>query len=142
MAGQNRMRDYRAALARRGLESAGSFFGDWSAAAGFAAVETLPSDVTAIISANDQMALGALLALDQRGLRVPEDVSVSGVDDIPEAAFYNPPLTTIHLDTVAQGAAALSRLLNRISPGEYEMAVASPARVVFRASTGPVRPPR
>lgn len=139
LAGQNRLRDYRAALARRGLETVGSSFGDWSAAAGFAAAETLPSDVTAIISANDQMALGALLALDQRGLRVPEDVSVSGLDDIPEAQFYKPPLTTIHLDTVAQGAAALARLLDRISPGEFEITAAPPARVVFRASTGPVR---
>lgn len=139
LASQNRVRDFRAALERRGLEPAGSSFGDWSAAAGYAAVESIPPDVTAIVSANDQMALGALLALDRRGLRVPEDVSVTGLDDIPESAFFNPPLTTIRLDTVAQGAVALGRLLDRISPGEFEIPTAPPARLVLRASTGPVR---
>jgi LacI family transcriptional regulator len=140
LAAQNRLRDFRTALGRRGLESAGSSFGDWSAAAGYAAVAQLPPDVTAIVAANDQMALGALLALDRRGLRVPDDVSVTGLDDIPEAAFYNPPLTTIHLDTVAQGAVALARLLDRISPGEFVIPASPHAHVVFRASTGPVRP--
>jgi DNA-binding LacI/PurR family transcriptional regulator len=140
LAAQNRLRDFRTALKRLGLESAGSFFGDWSAASGYTAVSQLPSDVTAIVAANDQMALGALLALDRRGLRVPEDVSVSGLDDIPEAAFYNPPLTTIHLDTVTQGAVALARLLDKISPGEFELPTPPRAYVVFRASTGPVRP--
>lgn len=142
LAAQNRFVDYREALARRGLESAGSFFGDWSAASGFAAVEALPPAVTAIVSANDQMALGALLALDRRGLRVPEDMSVSGIDDIPEAEYFNPPLTTIHLDTVAQGAVALARLLEQISPGEFVIPATPPARVVLRASTGPVPPAR
>jgi DNA-binding LacI/PurR family transcriptional regulator len=139
VAAQHRYADYLEALARRGLESAGSSFGDWSAASGYAAVDMLPHDVTAIVSANDQMALGALLALDRRGLHVPEKVSVSGLDDVPEAEFYNPPLTTIHLDTVAQGAVALARLLDKISPGEFPIPASPPATVVLRSSTGPVR---
>lgn len=139
VAAQHRLLDYTESLARRGLASAGSAFGDWSAAAGYAAIEHLPADVTAIVAANDQMALGALLALDRLGLRVPEDVSVTGIDDVPEAAFYNPPLTTIHLDTVAQGAVALGRLLERISPGEFTIPASPPAEVVLRSSTGPVR---
>jgi LacI family transcriptional regulator len=140
VAAQHRLADYTEALQRRGLESAGSTFGDWSAASGYAAIDQLPSDVTAIVAANDQMALGALLALARRGLRVPDDVSVTGLDDVPEAAFYNPPLTTIHLDTVAQGAVALGRLLERISPGEFPIPASPPAEVVIRSSTGPVRP--
>jgi DNA-binding LacI/PurR family transcriptional regulator len=140
VAAQHRHRDYTEALTRRGLESAGCWFGDWSAASGYAAIDMVPSDVTAIVSANDQMALGALLALDRAGRRVPEHVSVSGLDDVPEAAFYNPPLTTIHLDTVAQGGVALGRLLDRISPGEFPIPDSPPARVVLRSSTGPVRP--
>jgi len=138
VAAQHREAYYLAALERRGLVSSGTSHGDWSSAAGFTAARDLPDDVTAIVSANDQMALGALLALDQAGRSVPGDVSVTGLDDIPEAAFYNPPLTTIHLDTIAQGAAALTRLLDRISPGEFEIPVAPPARVVVRSSTGPV----
>jgi len=138
VAAQHREAYYRAALERRGLTSVGTTHGDWSSAAGYAAATTLPDEVTAIISANDQMALGVLLALDHSGRSVPGDVSVTGLDDIPESAFYNPPLTTIHLDTIAQGATALTRLLDRISPGEFEIPVAPPARVVLRSSTGPV----
>jgi len=142
LAAQHRYLDYAAALARRGLKSVGSYHGDWSAASGYAAIDMIPPDVTAIVSANDQMALGALLALDRQGRRVPDDISVTGLDDVPEAAFYNPPLTTIHLDTVAQGAVALGRLLNQISPGEFPIPASPPARVVLRSSTGPAHPGR
>jgi len=139
VAAQHRLLDYTDALARRGLEWAGMSFGDWSAASGYAAMDMVPPDVTAIVSANDQMALGALLALDHQGRRVPEDISVSGLDDVPEAAYYKPPLTTIRLDTVAQGGVALGRLLDRISPGEFPIPASPPAQVVLRSSTGRVR---
>ena len=55
-------------------------------------------EVTAVFAANDQMALGLLRALDERGRRVPEDVSVVGFDDLPEAAYFIPPLTTVRQD--------------------------------------------
>jgi len=71
--------------------------GDWSARSGFIVGETLARepDVTAVFAANDQMALGIVRALVSNGRRVPEDVSVVGFDDLPEAAYFNPPLTTV-----------------------------------------------
>jgi DNA-binding LacI/PurR family transcriptional regulator len=136
LAAQNRAKAVDAALGRRGLRAVAGWFGDWSAASGYAAVQAMPLDVTAIVSANDQMALGAMLALHESGRSVPGDVSITGVDDIPESAFFTPPLTTIHLDTFAQGGAALGRLMERIAPGEFPPVIVPPPRIVRRASTG------
>ena len=89
MSARNRELSYERALAAHGLTSLGTSHGDWSAESGFRA-ERLPAHLgaTALVVANDQMALGAMLALERRGLHVPVDVSVTGFDDIPEAAYY------------------------------------------------------
>ena len=63
------------------------------------------SGVTAVFAGNDQMALGVLRALHEAGRQVPDEVSVVGFDDIPEAAFLIPPLTTIHQDFATSGLA-------------------------------------
>ena len=139
-AARNRLRAVKAALAEHGLEPACVILGDWSARSGYEAVKALHTDIgaTAIIAANDQMALGAMLALTETGLRVPDDVSVTGVDDIPDAAFFRPPLTTLHVDFAAQGRAAVAELLGQISGTPPEETIALRAELIVRQSTGPV----
>ena len=97
--------------------------------------------MTAVLCANDPMALGLLRAFAERGRRVPEDVSVVGFDDIPEAAFFRPPLTTIRQDFGELGRRALHLLIASIS-GErsYQPALPITPDLVVRASAG--RPPR
>ncbi len=75
-------------------------------------------DVTAIFVANDQMALGLLRALHERGHDVPGDISLVGFDDIPESEFFTPPLTTVRQDFNEMGQRALHLLLEEISTGE------------------------
>lgn len=72
-------------------------------------------DFTAILAAGDSLAAGAIEALRHAGLRVPEDVSVVGMDDLPQAAFLNPPLTTVHIPMRAIGAAALDLLRDKVA---------------------------
>ena len=87
--------------------------------------------------ANDQMALGVLRALTSPGRRVPEDVSVVGFDDLPEAAYFTPPLTTVRQDFVELGTRAIGLIL-RVLAGEREASVplVEPTLVV-RSSTAP-----
>ncbi|GAB2606870.1 LacI family transcriptional regulator [Paractinoplanes abujensis] len=117
--------------------------GDWSALSGYEAGLRLAAEptCTAIFCANDQMALGVLRALHERGRRVPQDVSVAGFDDIPDAASYLPPLTTVHQDFAEVGRQCVQGLLDQIrhhtrTPGT----VLVPTTLVQRASTAP--PPR
>ncbi|MGQ7349902.1 LacI family DNA-binding transcriptional regulator [Quadrisphaera oryzae] len=114
--------------------------GDWAAAAGHrAAGPLLEHGATAVLAGNDQVAIGLLGALWQRGLRVPDDVSVVGFDDVPEAAYLVPPLTTVRQDFDALGRRCLEVLLARLrgEPAQVRRVV---PELVVRASTGP--PPR
>jgi LacI family transcriptional regulator len=70
---------------------------------------------SALVVANDYLAMGAILALTERGLRVPEDVSIVGFDDTPEAAFFRPPLTTIRQDYEALGQQSIQYLVDIIN---------------------------
>ena len=82
------------------------------------------------------MALGAMLALSELGLRVPYDVSVTGVDDIPEAAYLSPPLTTLRVDFAAQGRNQVQQLLaliDQTSPRRRAPSLQS--ELIIRAST-------
>ncbi|GAB3168883.1 LacI family DNA-binding transcriptional regulator [Myceligenerans halotolerans] len=140
-AARNRARAFENAVAAHGLESAGVVRGDWSARSGHEAVSAFlaETEFTAVVAANDQMALGALLALRERGLRIPEDVSVTGVDDIPDAAYFSPPLTTLQVDFFTQGRRAVEQLLARITGRELpDDDGALPSRLVVRKSTGPL----
>ncbi len=89
---------------------------------------------TAIFAANDQMAFGAALALYRRGLRVPEDVSLVGLDDLPGAAHSIPPLTTIHHAANEIGRSAAMALLQLLS-GQTPTAGIPEPRLVIRQST-------
>ena len=105
-------------LRKYGIAEGPSTVGAWSAKGGFIAAEGLikrfPRGFSAIIAGNDQMALGAMRALQLNGLLVPADVSVVGYDDMPEAAYFNPSLTTVTLDFETAGRTCLEFLLRRI----------------------------
>ncbi|HEY0247972.1 MAG TPA: LacI family DNA-binding transcriptional regulator [Gryllotalpicola sp.] len=137
VASRNREHAYLAALERHGLTSLGTAHGDWSAPSGYSAAQTIPREagVTAVVCANDQMAIGAMRALTVVGRRIPLDVSVTGIDDIPEAAYVQPPLTTVRLAFEQQGRRAFRRLLAQLG-GAQELTEDPPAQLVVRASTG------
>jgi DNA-binding LacI/PurR family transcriptional regulator len=95
---------------------------DWTAAAGYKAGQLLARmpDVTAIFAANDHLALGLLRAMTERGRTVPQDVSVVGFDDVPEAAYFVPPLTTVRPDFDSVARATLEVLLHQLATGRRE----------------------
>ena len=125
------------ALDQAGLEPGPVVTGDWSPRAGYQAgqriLEENPS-TTALFVANDQMAMGALRALVEAGRSVPDDVSVVGFDDIPEASFSQPPLTTIRQDFAALGREAVRLVIGAIA-GEELPSTLVPPRLVTRASS-------
>lgn len=138
-AARNRVRAYESAIEAQGLQSVGILHGDWSARSGYRAIASVaePLDATAFVAANDQMALGAMLALKEIGLRIPQDVSVVGVDDIPEAAYLDPPLTTVRNDFETQGRTAMHQLLARIEHTKVRSVTVAPPLLVVRRSSGP-----
>ena len=143
-AARNRAQAFTTSVVERGLENLGVVHGDWSARSAHELVMNLPRDRlgTAIVAANDQMALGAMHALHARGLQVPRDLSVTGVDDTPESAYFVPSLTTIKLDFRAQGRQALDQLLSQIGQATSgDIAPVAPLAsmpvLVLRDSTGP-----
>ncbi|MGW4064040.1 substrate-binding domain-containing protein [Amycolatopsis sp. NPDC004747] len=111
-----RERGWRETLERHGAEVPPVVRGDWSARSGFRAGQSLAveSGVGAVFSANDHMALGLLAAFAEAGMRVPRDAHVVGFDDVPEAAYFAPPLTTVRQDYLAAGRRTLSTLAARI----------------------------
>lgn len=113
--------------------------GDWSAESGHEAAAAL-AGASAVFSANDQMALGLIRGLAERGIAVPRDVSVVGFDDVPEAANYLPPLTTVRQDFPALAARAVQALVSGIGGATGARNVSVDAPLVIRASTaGPSR---
>jgi DNA-binding LacI/PurR family transcriptional regulator len=142
LAARGRSEAYERAIATRGLRSMGQIPGNWSSQSGYDAAHRLPLDLgfTALVAANDQMALGALAALHERGVSVPRDMSVVGFDDIPESQFFRPALTTMRFDFAQQGRTAVDRLLARIGgDGAPTPARPSPPTIVVRASSAPPR---
>jgi LacI family transcriptional regulator len=138
-----RLRGYRKALKDAGLSPDASLEvpGDFFEASGHSGAITLASlaePPTAIFAANDSMAIGALSALRERGLRVPEDIAVVGFDDIPLARYMNPPLTSVHVPIFEMGERAARRLIEAlaggtVTPSRHERL---PTRLVVRDSCG------
>jgi DNA-binding LacI/PurR family transcriptional regulator len=92
---------------------------------------------TALFAYNDNSAIGAIWALKEAGLRVPEDVSVVGFDDIPVAAFANPALTTVRQPLVRMGEIAAQTLVSQIEEREeFVPEIAIEPEFVVRDSTG------
>jgi DNA-binding LacI/PurR family transcriptional regulator len=117
---QGRVRGWQRALETAGAEVPPVVSADWSAATGYRTGQMLARmpELTAVFAANDHLALGILRAMSERGRRVPEDVSIVGFDDVPEAAYFIPPLTTVRPDFNAVARETLGLLLEQISDGE------------------------
>ncbi|MFD6426961.1 LacI family DNA-binding transcriptional regulator [Streptomyces sp. NPDC060198] len=133
------------ALREAGAEIPTPLRGDWSPMSGYRAGQQLAGRVasspqgpglTAVFVANDQMALGVLRALREAGFQTPQDVAVAGFDDIPEAEFFPPPLTTVRQDFAALGRNSIALLLEHIegtATGTAHLTVAP--ELIVRAST-------
>ncbi|WP_165067817.1 LacI family DNA-binding transcriptional regulator [Marisediminicola senii] len=138
-----RERGWRDELAAAGLPAHDPVAGDWSPASGYAIGRELVASgsvkagggPTAIFAANDQMGVGIIGALASAGIDVPGDVSIVGFDDIPEAAFLRPALTTVRQDFALLGsklmAAVLAALRGESAPHETD----AEATLIVRAST-------
>jgi DNA-binding LacI/PurR family transcriptional regulator len=134
-----RLEGWRQTLESAGIEPPEPLTGDWSSRSGYELGSRLAADpsVTAVFVANDQMALGVLRAMHEQGRRIPADVSVIGFDDIPEAAFLLPPLTTIRQDFLELGNRALRLMLQTIEAGDGQLHGSSvEPELIVRASTG------
>jgi LacI family transcriptional regulator len=137
-----RIEGWRATLSASGARTPSMVHGDWSPRSGFEAGRMLAvsPDVTAVFAANDQMALGVLHALHEAGIKVPEQVSVVGFDDMPEAEFFTPALTTIRQDFDEVGRRGLQTLVSIIDDSNAEVPeIRVTPRLVVRSSTGPAR---
>jgi DNA-binding LacI/PurR family transcriptional regulator len=113
--------------------------GTWSPASGAEATKALLDrvpDLDAIVAANDRMALGALHVLRSRGLRVPDDVAVSGFDDIEDAAWFAPPLTSVRQPLTEMGREAVRTLLGQVRDGSTSpQTIPLQAALMVREST-------
>ncbi|MCC6498337.1 MAG: substrate-binding domain-containing protein, partial [Propionibacteriaceae bacterium] len=134
-----RIRGWRDALGENGLVAHEPMIGDWSAASGYEAGRRLlaESAFTAAFCGNDQMALGLIHALTEANRAVPAQVSVIGFDDIPEAAHFSPPLTTMHQDFAQLGRDAMEVVLAVLSDEQAPNPLLRVPQLVVRASTAP-----
>ena len=111
--------------------------GEYHEVSGLLAVERLldsSKQFTAIFAANDQMAIGASLALHRRSLRVPEDVSLIGFDDLPASLYGIPPLSTIHQPAYELGQIAATAMLQLLSDQQPNVVVPEPQLIVRESS--------
>jgi DNA-binding LacI/PurR family transcriptional regulator len=121
------------------LECSGNFLAE----GGYQAARVLlalPDPPTALITANDLMALGALQAIAEGGLQVPDDISLVGMDDIPYANFLSPPLTTINLPSYRAGQIGIQMLLDVEQQHASLQRIVLPTHLVERSSTVAVQP--
>ncbi|WP_246507225.1 LacI family DNA-binding transcriptional regulator [Actinocrinis puniceicyclus] len=143
---RTRLDGYRAALEDADLPVDPELIvqGDFYHESGFkgtAELLSLKQPPTAIFASSDQMALGGYEAVRQRGLRVPDDLSIIGFDDLPEVRWSAPPLTTVRQPLSEMGALA-ARTLLRLAGGERieSLRFELPTELVLRDSCGPVEP--
>ncbi len=115
-------------------------YGDFNEDGGFKSANKLlkgkDNKITAIFSSNDSMAIGAMKAIKKMGLRIPEDISIVGYDDVRSASYISPALTTIRSSIFEMASIATGKLINYIendinSPGYYTI----PAELIIREST-------
>ncbi len=146
---RERKRGWEEAMAEAGLLASADLVaeGNWSAASGERALVSLLArhpELDAVFACNDQMALGVLKAARTAGRRVPDDLGVVGFDDIPEAAYFCPSLSTLRQDLAEMGRAAVRMLDQRITAGRQGQAEVNNAVVslvseliVRESSAGP-----
>jgi DNA-binding LacI/PurR family transcriptional regulator len=132
-----RVRGWRDELVARRLEVEPVVHGDWSAASGYRLAMDLPVEPgTAIFVANDHMSIGVLSALRESGLKVPRDVSLVGFDDVPEAAYLDPPLTTVRQEFAKLGELIMHKVLIAVEETEaLTEDTPIPTHLVVREST-------
>lgn len=142
--GRERLLGYRSALRSASLERNTHFEaqGDFSEESGFKAVKSLLKlriRPTAIFAANDSMAIGALSALREAGVNVPEEMAVVGFDDISIARYVNPPLTSVHVPIAELGERAMAKLVAALRDKEHHVRHRDVlgTTLVIRASCGP-----
>lgn len=138
-----RLTGYQQAMYASGLRPSPHVDGDWTARCGFEIGQQLAQqftarrEVSAVFCANDHMALGVLRALSEAGIRVPEDISVVGFDDIPESPYLIPPLTTVRQDFTAVGQRAIEMLQAAIAGVSAPDRLISPELIVRASSAAP-----
>lgn len=137
---RERERAWRDAVTQAGLEAAEYAEGDWTADCGYTWAKQADLDgFTAVFAANDQMALGVIHGLAERGVAVPAQVSVVGFDDVPDSSHYLPPLTTVRQDFVALGELAVRLLVEAIGGKPNAQQTTISPQLVVRESTAPPR---
>lgn len=134
---RGREREWRSHLDFNGVPVREPVVGDWSSDSGYAFGRRAEIDFTAVFAANDQMALGMIHAFHERGIRVPEDVSVVGFDDVPDARHFLPPMTTIRQDFHALGTLSVATLLAELEGDEVRRRTLMEPQLIVRASTCP-----
>jgi DNA-binding LacI/PurR family transcriptional regulator len=136
-----RMRGFLDEMGAQEVPTTAPILGDWTAEFGYYAGREMLRirDFTAIFSSNDQMALGLIHAIHEAGLNVPGDVSVVGFDDIPEAAHFWPPLTTVRQDFAELGRRCIARLLQGLTGDSESYQGTIAPELVVRKSTAPPR---
>lgn len=136
---RRRLDGWRSALQAGGLAEGPVYQGDWSARSGYGIGRSLDltGGPTAIFVGNDQMALGLLKALRERGCDVPRDISVIGFDDVPEAEYYEPSLTTLRQEFQELGRLCIDELIGQQRPAPGGRAP-SP-KLIVRSSTARAR---
>ena len=134
-----RANGWRDALASAGLTADLIAEGDWSAGSGYEIGRRLAAGghATALFVGNDQMALGVLRALNEAGIRVPQDVSVVGFDDQPEAGYFSPPLTVVRQDFEELGRRCMDMMLTAFEGMEGPRTLVVEPELVLRSSTAP-----
>lgn len=138
---QDRLNGYKRALKEANIEFDPSltYAGDWSATSAQAGVDELirrGAKFSAIFAQNDRMAVGAIHHLQKSGLRVPEDISIIGFDDMPLASYFYPPLTTIRQDILTIGSKAAQLLLEaKEDPSAKIQQLLFPPELIIRSST-------
>lgn len=132
-----RVAGYEAAMKNAKL-SPKIYSGDWTAPTGFEIGRKLDIEtdrVTAIFAANDHLALGLMRALRQRGYAIPERISIIGFDDVPEAAYYEPPLTTMRPDFAELGRVAIELMVGQINREQILRTETLVPELIIREST-------
>jgi LacI family transcriptional regulator len=136
-----RLAAYREALCRYQIPFDASliFERPFEAAEGQNAMEEMvagPNPPTAVFCANDILAMGALFACQRRGIRVPDDLSIIGFDDLPIAATTYPALSTVHVPAIEMGQMVAEALVRTMDDGAIISSEAVPTRLVVRESAG------
>ncbi|MCU1407123.1 MAG: LacI family DNA-binding transcriptional regulator [Glaciihabitans sp.] len=142
MDASERVRGWRASLSSHGLVAREPQVSDWSPRSGYLIGQQLVAeggaelmDCTAIFAGNDQLALGLMHAFAEHGIRVPEDISIIGFDDIPEAEHFTPPLSTVRQDFAALGRDIMATLVEILRDSAPVITPHTAATLILRGST-------